>query len=186
MTDKLKTSKALDFKIVKTKKKADQGLKKGKYYMVVTFPEKFSKNAVSLLKKKPQKMVVHYRTTSGLGFTASKLSQGAVKALAQSVSAQVTELYSRIMFNNIKELGKGMRQAGAGNSQLAKGGSQLNKANAQITSNLNTLAASSLTFSSGAAILNKRLSTYINGGFTIRDRKCQADDRLKSGQQSIA
>ena len=163
LTNKLGKSDVLDFHILKSEKKANDDLKKGKYYMIVTFPDNFSKNAVSLMDKKPQKMVVHYRTTAGNSFTASKLTQGVAKALAQNVSTQITKMYSEIMFNSIKTLGKGMSKSGVGNEKLAEGTSKLTEGNAKITSSLNKLAASSLTFSNGTSSLNEGLNNYIKG-----------------------
>ena len=46
----------MDFKLVDSKT-ADQGLKDGDYYMVITIPSNFSKNATTLLDAQPQKMI---------------------------------------------------------------------------------------------------------------------------------
>ena len=45
-----------------TVKAADQGLKDGDYYMVITIPSNFSKNATTLLDAQPQKMILNYTT----------------------------------------------------------------------------------------------------------------------------
>ena len=41
---------------------ANKGLEKGDYYMVITIPENFSKNATTLLDDQPQKMILNYTT----------------------------------------------------------------------------------------------------------------------------
>jgi YhgE/Pip N-terminal domain len=41
----LQKSKAMDFNLLTSSQKASQGLKDGKYYMVITIPKDFSKNS---------------------------------------------------------------------------------------------------------------------------------------------
>ena len=62
----------MDFKLVDSKT-ADQGLKDGDYYMVITIPSNFSKNATTLLDAQPQKMILNYTTNPGSSYIASKM-----------------------------------------------------------------------------------------------------------------
>ena len=55
LVDKLKDNDSLDFHFVNSKE-ANKGLKDGDYYMVITIPSNFSKNATTLLDKNPKKM----------------------------------------------------------------------------------------------------------------------------------
>lgn len=159
----LAKSKAMDFTILKSSRTASSGLKNGKYYMVITIPKDFSKNATTLLNKKPKKMVLNYETSAGHNFTASKMTASAAQSAAQSVSEQVTKTYSKTMFASIKQLSKGMKSAADGSKKLASGGNKVADANQQITTGLNTLATSSLSFTNGANTLNQGLDQYING-----------------------
>jgi len=163
LTKSLNKSNAMDFHILDSTATADKGLTNGKYYMVITIPKDFSKNATTLLNKHPQKMVLHYETSAGHNFTASKMTASAAQKVAQSVSKQVTKTYSKTMFNSIKKLSNGMNSAANGNKKLTAGGVKLESANQQITTDLNTLAKSSLTFSNGANTLNQGLNQYIIG-----------------------
>lgn len=163
LTNNLKKSTAMGFHVVNSPSKAQKGLKDGKYYMVLTIPQNFSKNATTLLNKKPKKMVLHYETSAGHNFTASKMTSQAAQQAAESVSEQVTKTYSKTMFAAIKQVSKGMKTAAAGSEKLADGGVKLESANQQMTTGLNTLASSSLTFSGGAQTLNQGLNQYISG-----------------------
>jgi YhgE/Pip N-terminal domain len=73
LTKNLKKSDAMKFEMVKSKKEANAGLKDGKYYMAMTIPKNFSKNATTLLDKHPKKMVIHYTTSAGHNYIAQNL-----------------------------------------------------------------------------------------------------------------
>ncbi|WP_334330066.1 YhgE/Pip domain-containing protein [Companilactobacillus sp. HBUAS59699] len=163
LTNNLKKSSAMDFHILNNESSAKKGLKNGKYYMVVTIPSNFSKNATTLLNKQPQKMVLKYETSAGHNYTASKMTATAAKQVTQEVSQQVTKTYSKTMFTDIKKLGDGMKTASNGGAKLVTGDQKLSTANQTITTGLNQLASSSLTLSNGATTLNQGLNTYIEG-----------------------
>lgn len=162
LTKNLKKSDAMDFQIVDSKK-AHDGLNTGKYYMVITIPKGFSKNATTLLNKKPKKMVLNYETSAGHNYVASKMTSSAAATVARNVSEQVTNTYAKTMFSSIKQLSNGMKTASNGSKKLGNGATQLSSANDQMTTGLDQLASSTLTFEDGANTLNSGLSTYISG-----------------------
>ncbi len=177
----LNKSKAMGFHVLSSKKAASQGLTDGKYYMVITIPKDFSKNATTLLNKKPKKMILNYETSAGHNFTASKMTSSAAQQAAQSVSDQVTKTYSKTMFASIKQLSTGMNTAAKGSKKLATGGTKVESANQQITTGLNTLAISSLTFSNGTQTLNQGLNQYISGV----DQVANGSQTLTSGLNQL-
>ena len=62
LVDNLKEDKSMDFHFV-SENDANDGIKDGKYYMVVTIPENFSKNASTLISDNPKKVTIDYQTT---------------------------------------------------------------------------------------------------------------------------
>lgn len=158
----LRHSQGMDFKIVGAQSAA-QGLKAGKYYMIVTIPQNFSHNATTLMTKRPSKMVLHYETSAGHNFTAAKMTESAAKAAAQSVGEQVTKSYAQTMFTSIKKLGTGLTTAAKGNYQLAQGSRQLTVADQKVAGGLKTLAASSVKLTNGEQTLTEHLKTYVTG-----------------------
>ena len=121
LTQNLKTSDAMRFTPVANEATAQHGLTTGKYYMIVTIPHNFSHNATTLMAKTPQQMVLHYQTSAGHNFTASKMTASAAQAAAQAVGAQVTRTYAKTLFTDIQRLGHGLTTAGTGSHQLATG-----------------------------------------------------------------
>ena len=162
MVSNLKENKALDFHFV-NEEEGEKGLEDGDYYMVVTLPSDLSEKAASILSDHPEQMTINYQTSSGHSFIASKMSDSAMTQLKQNVSANVTESYTKALFQKMGDLKSGLTKAANGSEQLANGASQLAVGSQTLSSNLATLASSSLTFSDGTDQFTKGLTTYVTG-----------------------
>ena len=162
MVSNLKENKALDFHFV-NEEEGEKGLEDGDYYMVVTLPSDLSEKATSILTNHPEQMQIDYQTSSGHSFIASKMSDSAMTQLKQTVSTNVTETYTKALFQKMGDLKSGLTKAADGSEQLANGASQLAVGSQTLSSNLATLASSSLTFSDGTDQFTKGLTTYVTG-----------------------
>lgn len=162
LSDKLAKNDSMDFNIVSSSK-AQKGLKDGKYYMIITIPENFSKNATTLLDDDPQTMMLTYTTNPQTNYIATKMDDSAMAKVKAEISSTVTKTYSKILFKNVKTLSKGFKTAADGSQKLSDGVNTAKDGNATITENLNTLASSALVFNDGADSLVKGLSAYTEG-----------------------
>ena len=162
MVSNLKENKTLDFHFV-DEEEGKKGLENGDYYMVVTLPSDLSEKAASILTDHPEQMQIDYQTSSGHSFIASKMSDSAMTQLKQSVSTNVTETYTKALFNKMIDLKDGMSQAASGSEKLTDGANQLVAGSQTLTTNLHSLADSSLTFSNGTEQFTKGLSAYVSG-----------------------
>lgn len=162
LASNLQDNDSMAFELVNAKK-AKQGLEDGDYYMIVTIPSNFSKNATTLLDDKPEKMILNYTTNPGTSYIASKMDDSAVTKIKEEVSATVTKTYAKTIFDQISTVGNGMNEAADGTNQLNDGTTQLIDGNNLITTNLKTLADSTLIFNDGAKTLNYGLSSYLEG-----------------------
>ena len=162
MVSNLKENKTLDFHFV-DEEEGKKGLENGDYYMVVTLPSDLSEKAASILTDHPEQMQIDYQTSSGHSFIASKMSDSAMTQLKQSVSTNVTETYTKALFNKMVDLKDGMSQAASGSEKLTDGANQLVAGSQTLTTNLHSLADSSLTFSNGTEQFTKGLSSYVSG-----------------------
>ena len=162
MVSNLKENKTLDFHFV-DEEEGNKGLEDGDYYMVVTLPSDLSEKAASILTNHPEQMQIDYQTSSGHSFIASKMSDSAMTQLKQNVSTNVTETYTKALFNKMVDLKDGMSQAASGSEKLTDGANQLVAGSQTLTTNLHSLAASSLTFSNGTEQFTKGLSAYVSG-----------------------
>ena len=162
MVSNLKENKTLDFHFV-DEEEGKKGLEDGDYYMVVTLPSDLSEKAASILTDHPEQMQIDYQTSSGHSFIASKMSDSAMTQLKQNVSTNVTETYTKALFNKMIDLKDGMSQAASGSEKLTDGANQLVAGSQTLTTNLHSLADSSLTFSNGTEQFTKGLSSYVSG-----------------------
>lgn len=194
LSDKLSKNDSMDFNIVSSTK-AQKGLKDGKYYMVITIPENFSKNATTLLDDDPQTMMLTYTTNPQTNYIATKMDDSAMAKVKAEISSTVTKTYSKILFKNVKTLSKGFNTAADGSQKLSDGVATTSEGNKTITENLNTLASSALVFNDGADSLVKGLSAYTEGVSTAKAGAQQLDNnsailnngaaQLKSGSSQL-
>lgn len=175
LSDKLAKNDSMDFNIVSSSK-AQKGLKDGKYYMIITIPENFSKNATTLLDDDPQTMMLTYTTNPQTNYVATKMDESAMAKVKAEISSTVTKTYSKILFKNVKTLSKGFKTAAEGSQKLSDGVNTAKDGNATITENLNTLASSALVFNDGADSLVKGLSSYTKGVSTAKAGAQQLDN----------
>jgi len=162
MVSNLKENKTLDFHFV-DEEEGKKGLENGDYYMVVTLPSDLSEKATSILTDHLEQMQIDYQTSSGHSFIASKMSDSAMTQLKQNVSTNVTETYTKALFNKMVDLKDGMSQAASGSEKLTDGANQLATGSQTLTTNLHSLADSSVTFSNGTEQFTKGLSSYVSG-----------------------
>lgn len=194
LSDKLSKNDSMDFNIVSSTK-AQKGLKDGKYYMIITIPENFSKNATTLLDDDPQTMMLTYTTNPQTNYIATKMDDSAMAKVKAEISSTVTKTYSKILFKNVKTLSKGFNTAADGSQELSDGVATASEGNKTITENLNTLASSALVFNDGADSLVKGLSAYTEGVSTAKAGTQQLDNnsatlnngaaQLKSGSSQL-
>ena len=163
----LKDSGSLDFRFV-SDKKAKEGLESGEYYMIISIPEDFSKNATTLMDKNPKQMKLIYKTNPGTNYVASKMDDSAMAKIEKSVREKVTETYVKTVFAQIKTAGSGFQKAADGSGKIESGAKKLKAGNDTIEQNLNKLASSTLTFQNGAKSLKIGIAQYTNGVSTAQ------------------
>ena len=176
----LKDSGSLDFHFV-SDKKAEEGLKSGEYYMIISIPENFSKNATTLMDKNPKQMKLTYKTNPGTNYVASKMDDSAMAKIEKSVREKVTETYVKTVFDQIKTAGNGFQKAADGSKKIESGAKKLKAGNDTIEQNLKKLASSTLTFQNGAKSLSVGLKTYTAGVAKV-DSGAKS---LKSGTKTL-
>lgn len=188
LVDELGKSRDLDYHFV-SNRTAQKGLKDDKYYMQITIPSDFSKNAGSLVSNDPTDAVIHYQTSVGHNFIASKMSESAMEKLKEKVSENITKTYTKTIFENLTTLSDGVTKAADGSNQLVNGSGELKSGANQIATNLDKLSSSSLTFKDGAETLNVGLGQYTAGVTTLSNGAndlSQAVTKYTNGATQVA
>ncbi|MDN6105503.1 MAG: YhgE/Pip domain-containing protein, partial [Lactococcus sp.] len=168
LADEMAKGNDLDYHFV-SDSMAQKGLKDETYFMEIKIPSDFSKNAGSLVSDKPTSSTIHYQTSKGHNFIASKMSDSAMEKLKEKVSKNITETYTKTIFENLTTLASGVTKAADGSDQLVDGSQTLKSGSSDISSNLDKLATSSLTFKDGADTLNVGIGQYMAGVSTLKD-----------------
>ena len=179
LVDNLKEDKSMDFHFV-SQKDADKGIKDGKYYMVVTIPENFSKNASTLISDNPRKVTIDYQTTEGRNFIAAKMSKSAITEMKTQLSSQITDMYVTAALEQFEKVGEGMTTAADGSGKLKDGNDKIIEGNKTITTNLDKLAKSSITFANGAETLSVGLDQYVAGAVELNNGANQLNDGIQT------
>ncbi len=181
LVDNLKENNSLDFNFV-NEEQAEAGLQNGTYYMVITIPEDFSKNATTLMDENPETMELEYKTNPGTNYIASKMSETAVEKVRTSVAEKITKQYAETVFDQLSEIGDGFAAATDATDELGDGLDKLHDGSGKVATNLGKLKDSSLTFTEGANQLSVALTTYTSGVSSANDGAGQ----LKDGIDTLA
>ncbi|MEY8755295.1 YhgE/Pip family protein [Peribacillus frigoritolerans] len=162
LVEQLKDNDDLEWHFV-TEKAAKKGFDDGTYYMVVTIPEDFSKNASTVMDDKPKKMNLTYDVNPGRSFVSETVGKQATNNLKTEIAESVTKEYAEAIFSQLDEIGEGFGDAADGASKLDDGAKKLHDGNKEVTENLNKLASSTLTFKDGANKLQIGVGEFLEG-----------------------
>lgn len=168
LVENLKKNDLLDWHFV-SEKAAKEGIKDRKYYMVVTLPKNFSKNASTLLDKEPKKMNITYETNGSLNYIGEVIGETAAKQLKSEVSANVTKAYAESIFGQIEKVGDGFTQAADGSKKLDDGTKQLNDGIGQLASNVGPLQTGVGQLNDGSQTLANGVGAYTAGVGQLAD-----------------
>lgn len=168
LVDNLKKNEELGWHFV-SQDAAKQGLKDRKYYMIVTIPEDFSKNAATVLDSDPEKMNLKYETNAGVNYLGEVVSDNAMNQLKAQVGEEVTKSYATAIISMIKEVGSGMETAAEGSEKLSTGADKLNTGLETLAESVPTLADGVSQLDSGAGALQSGVSQYTAGVAKVAD-----------------
>lgn len=188
MVKQLKKNTQLGWRFV-SKEKAEQGIKDQKYYTVVTLPKDFSANAATVLDDHPKKMEIKYKTNDSLNYIATVVSDTGAAELNSQVKEAVTTAYTKVMFDQVKEAGKGFKDASTGAQKLNDGSIALSDGLnvytggvAQVNDGVMTMKLGVSPLASGVNQLTGGSSTLNNGLQTLNSKT----GALASGASQLA
>ncbi len=188
LVDNLKDEKSFNYQFVNSKK-AYEGLENQDYYMIVEIPEDFSKNATTLLDKKPEKLELKYVPNETLNFLAAQIGETAVEKIKSAVSSEVSKTYAETIFDKVTQMADGFKSAGEGATKLDDGVASLGEGTEEIKKNLQTLAEKQTDLTNGASKLQAgadeladKTGELANGVSQLADGKNQLYEGVKDSQ----
>lgn len=176
MVNKLKENKKVNWQFV-DKDKAEKELREGDYYMVVTIPENFSKNATTLSSENPEKMNIDFKTNFTKSKNGEKIMETVATNLTNTVKEQVIKTYSTILYSKFAEVGSSLEKAADGSKELNSGLTRLNDGGEKLAGGVSKLYNGSATLNNGLSKLNDKKTVLINGVTKLHD----GSSELKNG-----
>ena len=168
LVDQLKENGDLDWHFVSAEK-AQYGLSHKKYYMVITIPENFSKNATTVLNKKPKKMELTYKTNDSLNYIGEVISKQGATQVNASVKESVSEAYADTMFKVIKKVGGGFKTAANGAKKLSDGSKTLSDGLNTYTAGVDTVNGGVQTLKGSVPALTSGVGQLYTGSNTLKN-----------------
>ena len=176
MVEKLKDNKKVNWQFV-DKDTADKELREGDYYMVVTIPQNFSKNATSLSNDNPEKMNIDFTTNFTKSKNGEKIMETVASNLTNTVKDQVVKTYTATLYSKFSEIGSSLQKAADASNQLNNGLGRLSEGGQKLGSGINQLADGSGRLASGLGRLSEG-GAKLSGGI---DQLTDGSGRLASG-----
>lgn len=161
---------------------ARKGLENGTYYMVITIPEDFSKNASTLMDETPKKMVIDYETNPGRNYISMKLSESAMKEIKSNLTEEITHTYAETVFDSLTDIEDGFADAVDGTNDMLEGEEKLLDGNHTISENL-------LVLSEGAGELKTGTDTLASGSNELNSKMpsvTEGADKLATGATQVS
>jgi len=188
LTDKLMKDQPLKLREVSAQKAKD-GLKQGHYYMTITIPSDFTKNAGSLLDKKPTTSKIAIAHNAGQSFIAEKMTSSAADKIQASVTKSLQKVYNETILSATNSSQKGFQsgshganQLNNGLGQLADGSAKLHDGAQTLTSGTSTLANGLSQYTNGVSQANGGSNKLVNGA----DSAASGANKLASGTSQLA
>ncbi|KAA1039649.1 YhgE/Pip domain-containing protein [Macrococcus equipercicus] len=162
---KLKQNDNFNWQFV-DRRKASAGITAGKYFAVIRLPKDFSKDAGTMLEKKPKQVQIIVKKNPGYSYSGQSIGDKSAQAVKDNVSLAIRELYLKKIFQSVnameensKKLSANLKKTSQGEQDLAAGSTRVTEGlQAALPSPQNQsvlqLAQSSQQITSGLASLS--------------------------------
>jgi YhgE/Pip N-terminal domain/YhgE/Pip C-terminal domain len=142
---------------------AESGFKNNHYFMTVSIPANFSKNATTLVDQQLKPVNIHYQVNKDYNFVSSKMVTSGLQQMKASVSSAITKTYAQTMYRQLDQLTQGMQKAADGAGTLSSGSKKELAGLNQLKSGYKVLADGTGKVQSGANQLADGASSLNNG-----------------------
>jgi len=186
MVRELKNNKDMGWHFV-TAKVAASGLGDGSYYMRLTIPRDFSKDASTVGDPKPAKSTLNYTVTPARNYIASLLTRQAAEQIERNVSTTISKAYVSAILHNVKTMSVGLGDASNGANDLAAGSQSLSSGISRYTAGVGTLSDGQVSLNTGLYSLSSGSLALKNGLADLQKGLPKATDiqQLKDGVTNI-
>ena len=174
---------------------ADQGLKDGTYYLVVTVPSDFSTDLVSGQTDDPRRANITLRRNDANGFVIGSITGQAQNRIENAVDQSAVKSYFKVVFDNLAQIKSGMDKAADGSGDLDDGLAKAHTASGKLANGSSKLADGADQLETGSATLSSGLDTADSGakslstGLSTMEKKstklADGADQVATGTQQL-
>jgi putative membrane protein len=177
----LKDNPAFKWKFV-SEEKAQRGLKNNDYYMMIEIPKDFSRDASEVSDEKVKKPELIFTQNQGFNFLASQIGGSAVNKMKESLSHELTKTYAKVMFEQVEELGGGLKKAADGSQKITDGLEKAASGSGDLAKGMTDKQPQIQQLNSGAVQLNEKMG-QLNSGL---NQLAAGHKQLAAGQQKLS
>ncbi|MBQ0140803.1 MAG: YhgE/Pip domain-containing protein [Kurthia sp.] len=185
LAEQLENNKSLDFHLVSAEK-AEKGMDDRKYYMQITIPKDFTKNAGTLLEDDPEKMKIKFTPNEGINYLGGQIGKSAIEKIHQSVNTEVSETYAEQLFENIAKMGDGYGDAADGAGKLKNGATKLADGATELNGGVASAADGAKQLNEGATSAQQGSANLADGVASAADGASQLADGANSAQSGAS
>ncbi|AZA12615.1 YhgE/Pip family protein [Corynebacterium choanae] len=141
---------------------AQEGVKDGTYYFVVSLPEDFSQAVTSPTTDSPHKAVIHTTYNDTNGYLSTLIGQNVMRTMVPVISNKIGIQAVDKVLVGVQDAGQGLHQAADGAQQLADGGHTLQDGLGSAKDGSDKLAT-------GAQTLDEKMGELSQGAQQLAD-----------------
>ncbi len=168
---------------------AEEGLRDGSYYAVITIPENFSETLSSVTEDDPRSAEISVRSNDSSSALVGEVSRQVADVAAARLGHRVTKTYLDGIFSRTGELKLKLGEAADAAGKVAAGATKVRDGARQVDDGASELAGGLGTLSSGAQQLGGGASQLADGATRLSggtDRLAAGAARLDQGLHQLA
>ncbi len=159
---------------------AKKGMDENSYYMQISIPSDFSKNAASIATDNVKKSVINYQVAASKNYIGTVISDAAVDKLKSDVSVKLSKAYVDAIFSKITLMSDGMQKASTGAGTLSDGLSKLKSSLSDFTTGLTSYTDGVGKAAGGQKQVSDGLALIKQGSVKLESGLIQMNSQLPS------
>lgn len=168
---------------------AEDGLRTGRFYLVIEVPDSFSSDLVSGQGADPTRAQIMLRRNDANGFVIGTITNSAQNSIANAIDETAVSSYFDAVFANLKTIRDGMMQASDGAAKLDTGLADAHTGSSQLRDGAASAVTGADTLAKGAGTLSSGIASASDGATKLASGLSSLDSgasKLKDGSRQVA
>lgn len=170
-------------------READDGLREGRYYLVLHIPRDFSATLVSGASTEPQRANITIQRNDANGFVIGSVTGQAQSKIENAVDRQAVDAYFKAVFKNLGKIRTGIQDAYTGSDKITQGLREAKGGSGQLLDGLRQADAAAGKLRDGALLLKSSMPQLVSGAQSLQgglDQLSTGSSQLTQGANQVA